>query len=278
VQTIRAAALILVAALVAACTVPEPGAWEGVEAGSGGFASAIPPDREEAAAAIAQQREWTLDEVLRLADLSNAELAADRRNIDMATAALWQAKLYPNPSFLFEFEEWAVAGDEGFGKAVAGVSLPLVVGGRIEAASRVAEEERETTAMEFLARRRALLSDVKRAFIRVLAAERRIELATETMELARTLRQTASDRFAAQAVPEMEVLKATVNLAGSEADLREARRDSSVARRELLGLVGTTGREDARLVGELRTRFAEVTFGATRAQAQEQEPGRHPCG
>lgn len=272
-------AIVLATLLAASCrSVTEPAAWDDVETGDGGFVAAPPTDREAAAAEIARKGAWTLEDAIRYADLANPQLAAERRNIDLATAALWQARLYPNPSFVFGFEELAPFDRPADTKVTAGVSLPLVVGDRVAAASSLAEVERETAAMEFLGRRRALLSQVKRAFVRVLAAEDRRVLAAQTVDLARTLRQAASDRLAAQAVPEMEVLKATVTLARAEVDLRETRKEASIARRELLGLLGATGREDLRFVGELRTDFPDISLDETRTNALGSHPTLQAAG
>ena len=260
------------ACLLAACAATEPAGLDRVEEADWRFVEPPPSDRDANAAEIRTKPAWTLDAALQLADVANPELAAERRNIDLATAALWQAKLYPNPAFVYALEEWPPSRGLGDSKMAAGVSLPLVVSDRIDAATRLAEADREIAAIEFLGRRRTLLSDVKRAFVRVLAAEAGLALAEETRDLARTLRETANERFVAQAVPEMEVLKATVSLARAEADLRVAQKERATAHRALLGLVGATERGDVRLVGELRTEYPPVDL----AEAQQRMEESHP--
>ena len=268
----RVAAIGLVSLLHVGCATGEPSGLGPVEQSDWRFIAPPPPEPEDKAAELRCKGELTLDEALRLADVSNPELAAERKNIDLATAALWQAKLYPNPALVYEFEEWAFADGLGDSKMTAGISTPLVVSDRIGAATRLAEKEREVAAIRFLGRRRSLLSDVKRAFLRVLAARSRVALAGETRDLARSLRDAAKERFLAEAVPEMEVLKASVSLARAEVDLRAAQKEMAVASEALLGLLGAPDGQDVRFVGDLRTEFPGVDLAQIRRQAEATHP------
>jgi cobalt-zinc-cadmium efflux system outer membrane protein len=268
----KTAVIGLVSLLWVGCAARAPTNLEFVERSDWQFTEPPPPEPEAVAAELRRKGELTLEDALRVADLSNPDLAAERKNIDLATAALWQAKLYPNPAFVYGFEEWSLSEGSSIGTMTAGVSTPLVVGGRIKAATSLAEADRDVAAIEYLGQRRSLLTDVKRAFFRVLAARNRVALAGETKDLARSLRNAANERFAAEAVPEMEVLKASVSLARAEADLRAAEKEAAVADKALLGLLGEAGWEGVHFVGDLRTEFPAAEFGSLRDRAEESHP------
>ena len=99
-KTLAAAGLV---ALLAGCGgSPEPIDLGVVERADTAFAEPRRADPRDIAESILRQEELALDDVLRIADHLNPDLAAERKNIDLATAAMWEASLGPNPSFLVE--------------------------------------------------------------------------------------------------------------------------------------------------------------------------------
>ena len=271
----KCVALLVPALALAACgTAPEPLPYPDVEASDRRY---TPPAKAEAvslAEAILQKEELSLNEVLAIAEAMNPELAAARKEIDLATAAIWEARLYPNPSLVFEFEDYRTKDKATIGKMerTAGVSFPLVVGGRIGAATRLAEKEREQAAVNYLWRRREILSGVKRAFYGVLGARGQADLAKQTRDLAKTLHDVSSERFRAQAVPEMELLKAAVALAKAESDLRQADRASAVALKALHAAMGNVDLPKDKLSGGLVTLFTSPSLEALRGHVTTVHP------
>ena len=218
--------------------------------------------------ALLAKEEFSLDDVLRIADRMNPELAAERKNIDLATAAVWEARLYPNPSLIVEVEDYRTrdARTIGLAKRTAGVSLPLVVSGRIGAAADAAETEREIASIRYVWRRREILAGVKRAFLELLAARRSVELARETRDVARRLDDATNERFRAQTVPEMEVLKSAVNLAKAEIDLKTAEKVRTVGIKTLHALLGNADFPNENFSGDLPVRFTTPSLEALRGQ------------
>lgn len=250
---------------------PEPIRLADLEQTDRAFAQPSPEDRPGRAPELLKKDSLTLDDVLALAEAMNPQLAAERKNVDLATAAVWDAGLYPNPFATLQVEDYRTRGGFGSSKRTAGVGIPLVVSGRIGAATSVAEKERDAAAANFVWRRREFLTEVKRAFTAHLAARRSSELLRETRDLAKSFRDVTNERFKAQAVPEMELLKASVQLARSESDLKLAERDLAVSLKTLQTLMGAD-LPKATFTGDLVTRFGEPSLEGLRAQLTNAHP------
>jgi len=236
---------------------------------------ATPPASDPLATSgdILRKEERTLEDALAIADVMNPTLDAERKNIDLGTAAIWEASLYPNPAFVLEVRDYPTGGGGiGASDRTAGVRLPVVVGGRIGAASSLAEKEREIAAMNYVWKRRQILGDVKRAFVSVLAARRTVELMRESRDLAGRLHDAANDRFKVAAIPEMEVLKSAVQRAKAESDLRLAEKDADVGLKSLHAHMGNIDIRMDKLGGNLHTRFALPAFEAIQGQVTKSHP------
>lgn len=269
----RPLALLLLAPTLGSCQSkpPEPPPLEWPERPSP--TQAKPAAQTEKVDAL-DKSEWTLDDALAVAESLNPDLAVERRNVDLATAAIWEARLYPNPELQLQVEDWRT--QDGLtlshAKRWAGIGIPLVVSGRIGAATSAAEAERDAAAVLYVWRRRTLLSRVKLAFVELLAARKNLELASETRDIARSFRDATDQRFQAQAIPEMELLKASVNLARAESEVSLAQKRVAVAERTLAASIGKPGLVLPKIAGELPTGFAAPDFPALREQVVANHP------
>lgn len=207
----------------------------------------------------------TLAQLLAAADEINPEIAAERKEIDVATAAIWEARLYPNPTLLLEYEDYPL-GAHGDGTRRIGVRVPLVVGDRLHAGSRAAEREREVAALRFLWRRREVLLGVRKAYIDLLASRIARDASRESRDVAKSLLDTAEARLAAQAAPEAEVLKSKVELSKAEAELEAAETAVAASGRMLEAVVGPAGVSGDRVVGDLVRGYAVPGFEELRGR------------
>jgi len=221
-----------------------------------------------------QKETWTLDDALDAAEAVNPEIVVERRNVDLATAAIWEARLYPNPELQLGVEDWRT--QDGLtwshAKRLAGIEFPLVLGGRLGAATSAAEAQRDAAAVHYVWRKREILGGVKLAFVEVLAARKNLELTRETRDLARSFRDATDERFRAQAIPEMEVLKASVNAARADSDVSLAEKRLAIAEKSLLAAIGKADLPMPAITGELAARFQDPDLVALR----EQVTARHP--
>jgi len=255
---------ILGAALLAGCGAPEPVSLNDLHGRDLRFA---PPSRtKEAAREILRKDELTLEDALAVADALNPRLAAEAGNVDLAAAEAWEARLYPNPTLLLQVEDYRPRDGATTGRSErkAGAAVPLVFSGRLGKAARLADAEREAAALQYLWRRREILAETKGAFIACLATRRSATLARETRDIARAVRDVSEERFRAQAVPEMEVLKASVALDRAEIDLRDAEKEAEVARGTLASLMGDARAPRDRISGQLAERFRDPGLEALR--------------
>jgi cobalt-zinc-cadmium efflux system outer membrane protein len=265
--------VVLGISCVAGCgSAPLPIALTDLEATDQRFASPAPSEPKRAMDDLLKKEELTLEEVLVIADLMNPELASERKNIDLAAAAVWEAKLYPNPSLLLGLEDYRTNSTLGSSKRTAGLSIPLVFSGRIGAATSQAEKEQELAAVTYVWKRREILSDVKRAFLGLLASRRTAELARETRDLAKTLNDVTNERFKAQAIPEMELLKSAVNLAKSDVDLKLAEKDLAVSLKTLHARMGQVDFPQDKFSGVLASRYTVPSLEALRGHVTTVHP------
>lgn len=268
----RTIGAVLASVILAGCgAAPEPIPWRDLESRDARF---IPTGAASPATEILARDELTLADLLTLAQALNPQLAAEKRNVDLASAAVWEARLYPNPSLLLELEDYRPRDGATLSnsKRLAGVAVPLVVSGRIGKAASAAEAERDLASIRYLWRRREILSDVKRAYVTVLATRESVTLARDSRDLAKTLRDVSDERLRLQAAPEMESLKASIALAKAEIDLRSAQRDAAVALKALHAAVGQVDLPKDRFAGELAVRFTLPALDVLRGQVTTLHP------
>ncbi len=108
----------------------------------------------------------TADEAVRIALENNDELAAVRKEIDVARGMLRQARLKPNPGVEFNRRE-QIGGPDN--ETMIGVGLPLELGGRRKARVNVAEAELRLREDQVANSERVLAADVRTKFGEALA-------------------------------------------------------------------------------------------------------------
>jgi len=235
-----------------------------------------PPERtpHQRAAELLAKARLTLDEVLAVVDVLNPDLIQARREIDIRGAEAWDAGLYPNPRLVFEIEEVPTSGGGvGDAKRVAGIAQEVPLFGRLGAARRVQEKEREAAIERYRQVRRRLLVAAKIAFAEVLASARRFDLLRQIAAIAGRFHGIADEKFKYRAVPEIEVLKAGVQKAVLEADLRIARRDMGLTRKALAALMGNIDLPFEGIEGALREEYEAVSQEAIRGEVMSSHPG-----
>ncbi|MBI4564582.1 MAG: TolC family protein [Planctomycetes bacterium] len=251
--------------LAAGCAAPAVPTWNDMDARDQAFQGPTP---REQAGEILRREQLELQDVLRLADLLNPRLESIRKDIDLAPLDAWNDALFPNPALRIEVEEFPLERKRDLGRSERGLGLSqsFPVGGRLGAASSVAEKEREVAALRYLWERRRILTEVRQSFQDVLAARRNLELARQTADLAKQFHDLTEERYNAQAVPEMELLKAAVNLAKAQADVRSMEAAAAVAVKRLHALIGDVDFPSDRFTGELAVQFEAPRLEALRGQ------------
>ncbi len=191
-------------------------------------------------------------QALALALFRNPGFRASSWDVRAAEARRLQASLRPNPEAVIEVEEFG--GDrDGFSQTEQTYSLSQLIqlGGKRAKRTRVAELERQVAGWAYEARRLDVLTEVARAFVAVLGAQRKEELAKETVRIAQEGLRAASDRVQAGAASPVERTRAQVALANARTQLQQQQQALKAARVELASTWGASKPQFTRAVGDL---------------------------
>lgn len=221
-----------------------PGAWVPAVAESG---------REPSPGVSAEpEGPITVRDALAAALLRNPELSAFSWEVRAAEARRLQASLFPNPELSVEIEN--VSGElEGFRQAETTVSLAqcLILGGKRARAIRVAAIGTEIAGWEYESKRLDLYAHVVQAFVSVLGAQARLEVAEEMRGVAERVLRAAEKRVDVGAASPVERTRAQVALSRARNEVVAARQALESARIRLALAWGSAEPKFARAEGSL---------------------------
>jgi len=196
--------------------------------------------------------ELTLEKALSRAMARNPEIAAAESEVRAREGRLLQAGTRPNPELSGTTEN--LGGDvakSGGVQSTLEVGQRLEIGGDRAARTTAAGAARDLARWDLESRRLDVAGRAKRAFIDVLSAQRRVELADETVRLAEEVRSTVAARVEAGKVSPIEETRAEVALATERIERDRAATDLLGARSRLAATWGSTAPRFARVVGDL---------------------------
>lgn len=186
----------------------------------------------------------TLAEALEQALARNRDLAVSRRDVDVSRGRLRQARRYPfNPELVVEGEGGRTVGREdgerlGVGGGKIGLSQVIEVRGQRGLRIRAAASEVSRAEWGSRETEREVVADTTRAFGDLLLAQERVGLAREASTLATGLRDTAQKLVDAGDVPEIDLLRAEVEVRRGLNRVRQEEAIVQTAVRNLALLVG----------------------------------------
>lgn len=215
---------------------------------------------------------------IELADLLGAAAARHPRigaaesEVGMASGALWQASLYPNPRLDVEVEDVSTSDGFSSGKTTVGITQPLILGGRRAAAIDEAQAERSARLAGVEAARREVFGEIAVEHARLVGILERTRLLQELRGLTlRTLR-SSEERFEARAAPESDVIRPRVEMHRIDAALArlDQERRTSVRRLELA--LGGEPIDGSRIGGVLGAAPAALDIAALEARVRTSHP------
>jgi cobalt-zinc-cadmium efflux system outer membrane protein len=198
----------------------------------------------------------TLRHALSLALKENPELAGFGWEVRAAEARRLQAGLYPNPKAEFEVEEFGGSGPRGgFDGAKTKVRLgqPIPLASKVQKRLRVARFDRKLAGWDYEAKRLDVFTRGVRRFIDVVSAQRRVDVAKRTFDLARQVKKSVSKQVDAGQVSPVEQTRAEVELSRNRIELKSARRALKRSRQALVQTWGGKKPQFEKAVGSLET-------------------------
>ena len=233
-----------------------------MRAAIGGLAAAL-----AACAALSAQAQTPagaglrLEEAVTIALASNKTIAAARLRHPVGLAGVDVARERPNPDVSYE------ATRETPTQAV-GITFPLELGGKRGARTAAAEAAVATGDAEVEQIIATVLDDVRRTYISLGGAERRVTIAEELVGLLTRARDAAHTRFQLGEVPQRDDVAAQVDFLGAQSELLAARGEVDAIRSSLNVLLGRP--PDAPLTLAPPTEPSTVpTLDAALAQAEQ---------
>ncbi len=198
---------------------------------------------------LAEAGERTLRQSPDLAPFSAKTRAADARAL--------QSGLRPNPELDFRIED--VLGSGAFtGRRQAEITVevvqPIELGGKREARILSSERDRELAARGYENARADAMAMLAKRFVRVLAGQEIIDLATRQVETLERSLAAARRRVQAGAASRVEETRATIALARGRLLEEDSRHDLAIARTALAATWGEETPSFDRAVGSLAER------------------------
>lgn len=215
-------------------------------------------DKTQPPAPLQAGQVLSLRDAIALALMHNPSLMVYGWEIRAAKARMLQAGLRPNPELEVELESLAGSGPfAGTGAMETTVALSQVVelGGDRAARIHAARAARDLAGWDYESQRLNVLTDTTRRYVAVLAAQRRLELAKETLGLVNQTFATISRQTDAGEASPLERTRFSVQVATATAARAQAARQLAGARQRLAACWGQT----AAIFGPLTGRLSEIS-------------------
>ncbi|HOH28786.1 MAG TPA: TolC family protein [Candidatus Hydrogenedentes bacterium] len=159
--------------------------------------------------------------------------------VEEARGSAQQAGLPPNPELEVGVESWSVSGNRGDGlEFLAGVSQTLPLSGARRTARQAGLAGAEAAGLEAESLRRGIAAEVELLFFKTLAVQQRIIIAGEDFTRQETLAELTRQRFELGDIPEVDHMRASAELARSQAELQEIIRERDTLRAQLAHFCG----------------------------------------
>lgn len=205
-------------------------------------------------AGLAEPGTITLEKALELALQHSPKLQAARLQTVAAEKAAKASGRWKNPNLRFEAE--GIGGDhDGFNESEYAVELMQTFerGGKRKHTRTVAQESIGVALQAEAEQEMALLTDVRLAFIEVMAQQETGKVREEQEELGRAFVKVAKMRYEAGGASEMEVVQAELQLAEIILSQTCCFGDLEAARTRLASLIGIPEENMGELTGDYYT-------------------------
>lgn len=201
---------------------------------------------------LEHQESLTEREFLRLVELNNPSLRSLEQEVEAAVARVRQAGLWPNPGLFVEEEESPLSPFRpADGKTVIGLKIPLVLSGRLGAATEAAEKEERAVRHLVQVRRRELLRQARAALYDFLYTREAAVLEEEIRKLTAEFSALVEGRRKEKTVLELEAIQARTELLAQEIEASSLSREVELAAARVRRWTGDPAFDVARIKATL---------------------------
>ena len=188
-------------------------------------------------------KSYSLSEILVIAKEKNPSRAIFQANVETARGKFTQARAYPNPEL-----ETAIGRGEGLDEPGTSYKREFSLGlsqvfewpGKRFYRSKAAEALVDVARLDIENFQLDLLAEVKDAFYYVLLSNQLLEVSEKNVETSKTLLTSVKLRVDLGDAPELELIKAKVELLKATKDLKRAENKKTIAKAVLNSILGGT--------------------------------------
>ena len=215
-----------------------------------------------------------IQQALDLAIQHNPDLAAVAAGVKAAEGDVRQAGAWLNPEMEIEAEDFAgTEGKESYDAATTTfrLSQQLELGGKRARRQSVAESEARLAVWDHETTKLDVVTRTKKAFVDVLVAQGRLDLAESALSVADDIHRVAGERVKAGKVSSLEETRAAVELSSARIARERAIRELQVAWQLLAVSWGSASAQFTRAAGTLES-VKESPPPSVLEQAMEKAP------
>ena len=206
-----------------------------------------PVDGEDGVASAQGPSPKTLPEFVALAERSHPALVAARAAVEAARGKAVQARLYPNPMVAAGSPQAAGAYSQWNGYATQDV----VTAGKLRLAQQAALREVQKAEYELIRARFDVLRDVRQGYYALLVSQRRIEIYTQLLEIAKRSYEIGRQLAEAGEGTKADVLFWSIERDRADVRLLNATVFIETGRRQLAAAIGLPRADVGKLEADL---------------------------
>ena len=203
----------------------------------------------------------TLSQLEEMATRCNPTVAQAAARVQAARGQYVQVGLYPNPVIGYQASE---IGDEGRAGQQGGfIGQEIVTAGKLRLNRDIARQEIRQAELAWQSQRFRVLTDVRRSFYDVLAAQRALELTEQLVRIGEEGLKSTEALMKAKEVARADVLQARIEAESAKLLLEKARNRHDATWRGLAAVVGDPLMQPAPLAGNLLDGVAQLGWDQT---------------
>ena len=212
----------------------------------------------------------TLEQLESMAIQHNPTIKQASSAASKASALKTQVGLKPNPRLSYFAEE--MGSDSSAGLQGASISQTFVTGNKLQANQRVIDQDYQRVLWDVETQRYRVRTDVRTRFYEALAAQQRMQLAQNFLQVAEKGLNITQQRFDAQEGAKPDVLQAEIQLSEIEIIQQRAAIEYRAAWNALATVIGVPEMSPTQLQGELPVQMTEREFDSLYQQLMSSSP------